>query len=202
MSNTAFLILDLQNDCCHSEGVFHKNGLDTSCLSKIIPNIVNMIYFCKKNIIPIIAIQHTILENMQKEAIGLGVYKKMLPFINEEGLREGTWGHDLLDELKNVDYKVRRWNMSSFYHTELARYLGALRINQLVISGFTTNGIVETTAREASGRNYKIVTLSDCVTSYSESLHQSSLTNLNTFGEVFSSNDWQEIYMQGSITHP
>lgn len=197
MSNTAFIILDLQNDSCHSEGVFHKNGLDTISLTKIIPNIVNNIYFCKKNNIPIIAIQHTILENTQKEAIGVGVYKKMLPFINVEGLREGTWGHDLLDEIKNVDYKIKRWNMSSFYHTELAKYLGSLGINQLVLSGFTTNGIVETTAREGAGRNYKIITLSNCVTSYSESLHQSSLANLNTFGEVYSSESWQEIYLQG-----
>lgn len=197
MSSTALLLLDLQNDSCHKEGVFNKNGLDISPLLKIIPNIINTIYFCKKNSIPIIAIQHTILENMQKEPIGVGVYKKILPFINLEGLREGSWGHDLLDEIKNVDYKIRRWNMSSFYHTELARYLGALRINQLVLSGFTTNGIVETTAREAVGRNYKVVTLSDCVSSYSDSLHQASLTNLNTFGEVYSSSAWQEIYLQG-----
>lgn len=197
MSNTAFLLLDLQNDSCHKEGVFHKNGLDSSSLAKIISNIVNMLYFCKKNNIPIIAMQHTVMENTQKEPMGLGVYKKILPFILAEGLREGTWGHDLLDEIKNVDYKIKRWNMSSFYHTELARYLGALRINQLVLSGFTTNGIVETTAREGAGRNYKIVTLSDCVTSYSESLHLASLTNLNTFGEVFFSDAWQAIYLQG-----
>jgi len=197
MTNAAFLILDMQNDSCHTEGVFHRNGLDTNCLSKIIPNIVNMIYFCKKNNIPIIAMQHTILENLKKEAIGIGVYKKLLPFIDVEGLREGSWGHDLLDEIKNVDYKIKRWNMSSFYYTELARYLGALRINQLLLCGFTTNGIVETTAREAIARNYKIITLSDCVSSYSEFLHQASLTNLNTFGEVFLSEDWQKNYLQG-----
>lgn len=197
MSNLAFLILDLQNDSCHKEGVFHKNGLDASFVAKIIPNIVSMIYFCKKNNIPIIAIQHTVMENLQKEAMGMGVYKKIFPFINNEGLRDGTWGHDLLEEVKNVDYKIRRWNISSFYHTELARYLSALRINQLVLSGFTTNGIVETTAREGAGRNYKIITLSDCVTSYSEALHQSSLTNLNTFGEVTSSEDFKEIFSKG-----
>lgn len=197
MSNTALLLLDLQNDSCHKEGIFHKNGLDTSNLAKIIPNIVNTIYFCKKNNIPIIAIQLTVLENMQKEAIGLGIYKKMLPFINLEGLREGTWGHDLLDEINNADYKVKRWNMSSFYHTELARYLGALRINQLVLCGFTTNGIVETTAREGAGRNYKIITLSDCVTGYSESLHQASLANLSTFGEVYSSENWKQLCLEG-----
>jgi ureidoacrylate peracid hydrolase len=198
MANTAFVILDLQNDSCHVEGAFHKNGLDTSCLSKIIPNIVNTIYFCKNNNIPIIAVQHTILENKQKEAIGLGVYKKIFPFINNEGLREGSWGYDLLDEIKNdVDYKVKRWNMSSFYHTELARYLGALRINQLVLSGFTTNGIVETTAREGAARNYQIITLSNCTTSYSDNGHRASLANINTFGEVFTSADWQDIYSKG-----
>ena len=192
MSNNALLILDLQNDICNIDGTFHKNGLDASLSLKIVPHIVDMIYFCKKESIPVIAVQMSVLENAKNEAIGLGIYKKMIPFIEKEGLRDNSWGHDLLDEIKNVDYKIKRWTMSAFYHTELARHLAALRVNKLILSGFTTNGIVETTAREAASRNYQIVTLSDCISSYSEKLHLASLTNLNNFSDVLSSKKFQE----------
>jgi nicotinamidase-related amidase len=197
MSNFAFIILDMQKDICDEEGSFHKNGLNAQNSKKIIPNILDMIYFCKNAKIPIIAMQNTVIENFEKQAIGLGILKKMFPFIEKEGLREESWGHDLIDEIKNVDYKIKRWLTSSFYHSELSRYLIALKVNQLLLSGFTTNGIVETTAREASARNLKTITLSDCVSSYSESLHNASLTNLSNFGEVMNSKDWQENYLKG-----
>lgn len=116
----------------------------------------------------------------------------MFPFIEKEGLRLNSWGHDLIDEIKNADYKINRWLISSFYQSELQRYLSSFRVTQLILSGFTTNGIVETTAREGASRNFKIITLSDCVSSYSEALHLASLTNLSNFGEVMSSKDWQE----------
>ncbi|NGX63023.1 MAG: Peroxyureidoacrylate/ureidoacrylate amidohydrolase RutB [Candidatus Anoxychlamydiales bacterium] len=187
MANTAFIILDLQNDICNKGGIFHKNGLDVTAATTIIPNIVEMAYFCKNQNIPIIAIQLSVLENANKEAIGLGVYKKMMPFLEIEGLRNDSWGHDFIEEIKYIDYKIKRWTMSSFYQTELAKYLAALRINTLILSGFTTNGIVETTAREAASRNYKLFTLSDCTASYSKELHLTSLTNLNNFTEVITS---------------
>lgn len=199
MSKCAFLILDLQNDICNVDGTFHKNGLDATSALKIIPNIIDMICFCKNQNIPIIAVQMSVLENEKKEAIGLGIYKKIIPFLEKEGLREGSWGHDLLDEIKNVDYKVKRWTMSAFYHTELVRHLSALRVNKLILSGFTTNGIVETTAREAASRNYQIVTLSDCISSYSEKLHLASLSNLTIFSNVITSKNFKENFERENI---
>ncbi len=191
---SAFIILDMQNDLCHPEGIFHKHGLTATNVKNILPNIIEMIHFCNKMNIPVIATQLTILENIQKEAIGLGIYKKIRPFLEKEGLRQGSWGHDLLEELSNVNVKIKKWGISSFYQTELPRYLSAMQINELLLAGFTTNGVVETTAREAVGRNYKIATLTDCVASYSESLHQGSLTNLAAFGEIISGKEYREQY--------
>ncbi len=196
MLNSAFLILDLQNDLCHKDGVFQNSGLDVANANKIISSVSNMICFCKENNIPILGTQLSILENSKNEPMGLGLLKKNVPFIENEGLRIGSWGHDLLDEVKNVDFLIKRWSVSSFYHTELAKYLSALRVNHLLIGGFTTNGIVETTTREAAGRNYKITVFNDCTASYSESLHFASLTNLSNFGEVISSKNWIENFLK------
>ncbi len=95
-----------------------------------------------------------------------------------------------MESLPKVDYSIRKWSLSSFYQTELEKYLQALQCEELIIVGFTTNGPVETFAREAIGRNYKITTLIDCVASYSEELHRASLTNLDAFGKILTSADW------------
>jgi len=192
--STVLLILDLQNDLCHPEGVYAKNGLAAGHTPVILPNIVNTVHFCHKNRVPVIATQLTVLNDIDGKAMGLGIYSKLRPFLEKDGFRPGSWGYDLLDEIPHVDYKVRKWNLSAFYDTELERYLSALGCEELILTGFTTNGPVETSAREAISRNYRIVTLIDCVASYSETLHQASITNLSSFGQVLKSNEWMEGY--------
>ena len=191
-SSSVLLVVDLQNDICHPDGAYNKHGLTIANVLKIIPNVVETIHFCKKIQIPIIATQVTVLEDLSNNAIGLGSYKNIRPFLEKEGFRINTWGHDLIEELPDVNYKIRKWGMSSFYQTELEKHLSALDCDELILTGFTTNGAVETLAREAIGRNYKIITLTDCVTTYSETLHQASLTNLGSFGKIFTSKDWFE----------
>lgn len=189
---TVLIVVDMQNDDCHVNGVYNKHGLFTPNIIKIIPNIVETIHFCKKIAIPIIATQLTIIEDLNKNAVGLGSYNIIRPFLNKEGFREKSWGHELLEELPEIDYKVKKWGLSAFYQTELEKYLSALEIENIVLTGFTTNGAVETLAREALGRYYKITTLTDCVTTYSESLNQASLTNLGSFGKIIKCKDWIE----------
>jgi nicotinamidase-related amidase len=180
----------MQNDNCHSNGVYNTHGLTSANVNNIIPNVVETMHFCNKMSIPIIATQLTVLEDLNKGAIGLDSYQTIRPFLKKEGFREGTWGHELLEELPSPNYKIRKWGMSAFFQTELGRYLSALNCEEIILTGFTTNGSVETLAREALGRSYKITTLTDCVTTYSEMLNQTSLTNLGSFGTILTSKEW------------
>lgn len=189
---SCLLILDIQNDLCHDDGVYAKNGLSASNIKTIIPNITEVMHFCHKIKIPIIASKLTILTDHKEQAIGLGNLGKMRPFLESEGFREGTWGHDLYDTLPTVDYSIRKWVLSPFYQTELDHHLKALGCESVILCGFTTNGVVETAAREAVGRNISVTTLTDCVSSYSEALHESSLINLGGFGQITSSKEWME----------
>lgn len=196
--STCFLILNLQNDLCHPEGVYGKNGLAPTHVPPIVPPIVGVVEFCDKIHIPVLATYLTVLTNLEGASIGLGETKKLYPFLEKEGFRESTWGHDLLEEIPKVDYKIRQWGISPFYQTELDRHLFALGCQEIVLSGFTTNSAVETCARDALGRGLKIITLTDCVASYSDSLHQASLTNLGTFGQIMTSKEWMESKKQPS----
>lgn len=185
-----FLVLDMQNDLCNQDGVYAKHGLFSTHIESILPNIANAVTFCQKNHIPVIATQLTVLTDTEEQGIGLGYTQKLRPFLVKEGFREGSWGHDLVEQLPEIKYRVKKWSTSAFYQTELSHYLSTFSCQQLILTGFPTNGTIETTAREAISRNLKIVTLTDCVAGYSESLHQASLTNLGAFGDIISSKEW------------
>ena len=115
----ALLILDCQNDLCHSDGVYAKHGLAAPQVNSIIHPITEAIIFCRKMQIPTIATQLTILQDLQKNAIVPDQLKKQRPLLEYEGLRKDTWGHDLLEGIPPVDYKILKWSLSTFYNTEL-----------------------------------------------------------------------------------
>lgn len=196
MSKSCLLVLDIQNDLCHEDGVYARNGLAATNIQTMIPNLVEIMHFFHKQKIPIIATKLSVLVNQQQEPIGLGNLQKLRPFLEKEGFRENTWGHDLFDTLPKVDFSIRKWNLSPFYQTELDHHLQAINCQRLFLTGFTTNGVVETAAREAVGRNIQITTFTDCVASYSESLHQASLANLGAFGQIINSKEWIENFAE------
>lgn len=189
----------MQNDLCHSEGIYARNGLIPSNIPTILPYIVNVAGFCKKQKIPVIATMLSIITDLQGEACGLGSARKLRPFLQKEGFRPNTWGHGLLEEITTTDYQIKQWGMSPFHQTELARLLEALGIDSLILTGFTTNGTVESCAREGISRHFRVVTLTNCVASYSESLHQGSLINLGAFGQIMSAEEWMQ---QSSPSEP
>jgi ureidoacrylate peracid hydrolase len=196
---TVFLILNLQNDLCHPEGVYAKHGLVPSHVEFMLPNVSDMVHFCKDHRIPVISSHLTIIPDLQGKALGLGPTKKLRPFLEHEGFRENSWGHDLLEGIPPSDFAIRQWSISPFYQTELDRFLFAMGTSTILISGFTTNGVVETCAREAIGRCLDVITLTDCVASYSKSLHEASLNNLSAFGQIKSSKEWMEQYTKEKI---
>jgi ureidoacrylate peracid hydrolase len=189
----ALIILDMQNDICHPEGVFHKNGLVAN-LTKILPPIINVMEFCRQIHMPILSLQSTIFLDLKKQPSD-GNLLQSRRFLEKEGLREGTWGHDLLENLPHADYQIRKWGISAFHQTEFEAYLNFLKIQELVLAGFTTNGVVETVAREAIGKHFGVTVLADCVTSYSEALHLASLTNISSFGKLLTSNEWKQLIL-------
>jgi ureidoacrylate peracid hydrolase len=195
---TCFLLLDMQNDLCHPKGAYAKHGLHATHIPQILPHVVEAIHFCHKNKIPVIASCLTMLTDPEGKAVGLVGIKKVRPFLEKEGLRSGTWGHDLLEEIPKVHYKISKWTLSPFYHSELDHHLFALGCETLILTGYTTNGAVETAARDSVGRGLKTITLTDCVAAYSDTLHQASLANLSSFGQTMTAKEWMQNYKSGT----
>lgn len=184
------MVMDMQNDFCSPKGVFARNGFSVTAIEAIVPNIKRVMDVALTNRIPIVATKLTILEDLDGKAMGLGHLLKLRPFLVKEGFRADGWGHGCIPELPRANYEVRKWGYSAIYQTELEKVLESLGARTLIFTGIATNGVVEGTARDAGIRGYEIVTLSDCVAGYNQSLHNASLLNLANIGRVMPSSEF------------
>ena len=184
------MVMDMQNDFCGDKGVYATHNFDVSPIAPIVPRIANVMNVCKTKRIPVVATQLTILEDLDGKAMGLGHLLTLRPFFVDEGFRPGTWGHEMIDDLPNPDYNVRKWGYSAMFQTELEKVLRSLGGTTLVFTGIATNGVVEGTARDAVAREFHVVTLTDCVMGYSMALHEASLKNLSNIGTMKTSEEF------------
>jgi nicotinamidase-related amidase len=95
-------------------------------------------------------------------------------------LIRGRWGAEVIDQLKPLDNEIVVYNYSSsgFCNTELDLILRNKGITDIVLSGFATNWVVESTARDGANRGYFIYTLKDCCNSLNDEMHNWTLTNI------------------------
>ncbi len=73
---------------------------------------------------------------------------------------------------------VLKHRYSAFYNTDLETVLRVLKIQDIVISGVMTNMCVESTARDAYFRDYRVWIPADGTGSINEEMHVASLMNL------------------------
>ena len=109
------------------------------------------------------------------------------------GLMRGSWGAEVIDQLKPMaeDIIIYNYSSSAFTYTELDLILRNKGITDLVLTGLVTNWVVESTARDATNRGYNIYTLSDCCQGVNEEMHKWSLANiLSAIGSVIDSKSY------------
>ena len=109
------------------------------------------------------------------------------------GLMRGSWGAEVIDQLKPMaeDIIIYNYSSSAFAYTELDLILRNKGITNLVLTGLVTNWVVESTARDATNRGYNIYTLSDCCQGVNEEMHKWSLVNiLSAIGSVIDSKSY------------
>ena len=70
---------------------------------------------------------------------------------------------------------MRKWRSSGFWGTNLDMILRSNGIETVVMTGCTTEGCVESTARDAMFNDYYVVIAEDCVGSDDRQQHDASL---------------------------
>lgn len=187
---TALLVIDMQNGFCHPDGSFAGLGLDVSMCNAAIAPCARLVEAAHAAGVPVIYTRYVYRADYKDGGV---LVQEVLPALAEvKSLAAGTWDAELVDELvpTDDDFVLDKNRYSAFYGTGLEPILTSLGVRNLVLTGVTTNMCVETTARDASQRDYRVFVVSDATGELDAARHDMALATLGFgFGAVVPADD-------------
>ncbi len=197
---TAVIVVDMQNCFVRKGGYFDLAGHDISAAQKIIGPCKQVITSVRGNGGRVIYLQMGCSPDLSDAAAtdspssrksrGL-VMIKQRPELRDKIYIYGTWGADIIEELKPLkeDIVVRKQRYDGFFGTNLDIILRALDIRYLLFVGVATNVCVESTIRHSFFLDYFPILVSDGVSQLgSDITQQATIFNVQSaFGWVTNS---------------
>ncbi|MEZ2721301.1 isochorismatase family protein [Paenalcaligenes hominis] len=184
LAKTALLVIDMQND-------FVREGapMEVPMAREYLPNMQSIVAQCRTAGIPVIYSQHVLHESWDISPLETAYN----PALKQSGLRLGTPGAEVVDELKPLahDYIILKHRYDAFHNTQLDNVLATVRglrqIDTVIVIGTVTNICCESTARSAFMRDYKVVMVSDANGGLDQTSQEATLAIIErVFGRVMS----------------
>lgn len=119
-------------------------------------------------------------------------HSPMMRFIRDRGLLvddDAGTGFDARVAPAPGEEVVTKHGVSAFTGTPLEAWLRARGIDTVILAGLVTHYAVDSTAREAHDRGFRVIVLKDGCASATPARHEASLANLGFLGEVLVTND-------------
>ena len=182
-AHTALLVVDMQRDFCVPGWAFDRLGVDISMYPSMIPRVARMIDGARAAAVPVVYVQMTVLPDRASESPAQIRFNLRLHLASHDDFEplqyaaDGSEGQAIVDELapQAGDLVVKKYRSSGFWGTNLDMLLRSNGIKSVVMTGCTTEGCVESTARDALFNDYYVVIAEDCVASDDRQQHEASL---------------------------
>jgi ureidoacrylate peracid hydrolase len=156
--HTALLVIDLQNDFCHPNGLAAQAGNDVSDIAAMLPRLEQLCAEARAAQVPLIYVRQTHDDwNDSGPRRALPRYKTFYP------CRAGGWGAEFWGITPGPDdYVLTKHRQSAFVGTSLDLVLRSRGIHTLLLTGTNTHVCVDCTARDGFQRDYYVIVVSDC----------------------------------------
>ena len=191
--NTALIVVDMQNDFCDSNGALARSGSDPSMIQAMAPRLLGLLDSARRVKLPIVHVR-TEHSPWTDSAAWLGRHQDRPRTV----CFPGSWGAEYFPGFEPRsdpsrepgchEFVVTKHRYSGFVGTDLDLVLRSHGIQTVIMTGEATNVCVESTARDAFMRNYRVEFVSDCTASTVQSAHDATLfTMARHFGKVVTS---------------
>lgn len=182
-AHTALIVVDMQHDFIEPDGLFGSMGIDLSMYEAQRPRLAALLASARRSGALVIHLQNTALPGRMSDSpsqirFNMRMHKDARG--SQPPLRytlPDTPGHQFAPEFQPAgdELVVRKYRSSGFWGTNLDLVLRSNGIKTVVMGGCTTEGCVESTARDAMFNNYYVVVAEDCVASDDHAQHDASM---------------------------
>lgn len=206
-AHTALIVVDMQRDFIEPDGLFAGLGIDLSMYAASRPRLAAMLGAARLSGTIVVHLQNTALPGRMSDSpaqirFNLRMHKDARR--NQPPLRytiPGTPGHEFSQEFVPLENElvVAKYRSSGFWGTNLNLVLRSNGIKTVVLGGCTTEGCVESTARDAMFNDFYVVIAEDCVASDDRAQHDASMLLMRHRFDMATSNDIQRIWQTQKV---
>jgi nicotinamidase-related amidase len=186
-ANTTLIVLDLENDLIHPEGKLPLNA-KMVVENGVIAKTNAAIQWARQ----LNALVIFVRVGFSQDYVECPTTSPLFSYVQQaQALQLNSWGTEFdknLDVREN-DIIITKHRISAFYVTKLQAILSARQIQQVLLCGVSTDFAVQTTAREAHDRDYRVSIVKDACAANSIEEHCNTLQLLSKFCTMVDSNN-------------
>jgi len=169
---TVLVVIDMQNDFLHAEGWYATQGIDIAHMQAAIGPTATLVREARARGVPVVWTRHGF-----RDTRDAGILAQHRPFFDKGGLRQDTWGYEILAECgpQPGDWFVEKQRLSAFFGTNLEVVLRSLKAETVIFCGVLTNQCVAATSKDANFRDFAPIVVREAVGTTLPHLHEPAL---------------------------
>jgi nicotinamidase-related amidase len=183
-TTTALMLVDLQNDFLHPNGAYGRANCTAPALAALPGRVAEVAKVVRAWGGWTVATLFTLVPGRDGAPFIAPHLKQLRPFLAKGDFVPGSWGQDVIDELKPVDLKVEKVAYSAFHQSRLEFVLRKAGITSLIFTGIVTNGGVASTLRHAHVLEFETLLLSDGCAAFKPEVHETTVAALGAISPV------------------